>query len=144
MAKTSSGGTRHCKLVNPGSRLEPEYTAAEQRRIRAHIRARGMEFRIFLPEDLANWLRKKVRKGIFQSPAEAALVAFQDLQQLDRYPEVRTALLKASLDEALNDPRPPIPAEKVFARLRAQTRRYARTPPPRPKPLPKPRKPVSW
>jgi Arc/MetJ-type ribon-helix-helix transcriptional regulator len=95
-----------------------------------------MAFRIFLPEDLANWLRKMICSGIFQTPAEAAFVAFQDLRELDRHPEVRKALLKAMLTAAVNDPRPAIPAEKVFARLRAQTLRYARTKPPRPKPLP--------
>ncbi len=76
----------------------------------------------------------------FQDPAEAAFVAFQDLRELDQHPDVRKALLKAMLTAAINDTRPAIPAEKVFARLRAQTRRYARTKPPRPKPLPKPRK----
>jgi antitoxin ParD1/3/4 len=117
--------------------LEPKFSRAEQRRIRAHLRARGLTFEVFLPESLANWLQKKIRTGVFQDPAEAAFVAFQDLVELDRHPKVREALLRAMLKAAADDPRPAIPAEKVIARLRAQERRYARTPPPRPRPVPK-------
>ena len=117
--------------------VERKFTRAEEKRIRAHILARGMTFKAFLPESLANWLRKQIRAGVFQDPAEAAFVAFQDLVELDRHPDVRKALLRAVLKAAGEDPRPAIPAEKVLARFRTQWRRYARTPPPRPQPLPK-------
>jgi Arc/MetJ-type ribon-helix-helix transcriptional regulator len=116
---------------------ERKFTAAEQKRIRAHIRARGLTFKVFLPESLGNWLRKKIRAGVFQDAAEAAFVAFQDLAELDRHPEVRKALLRAMLKAAANDPRPAISAEKLLARFRARSRRYARTSPPRPRQLPK-------
>jgi Arc/MetJ-type ribon-helix-helix transcriptional regulator len=140
MTMPRSNGDRIRKRTNGVSRSARKFTRAEERRIRGHILARGMAFRIFLPEDLANWLRKMISSGIFQTPAEAAFVAFQDLRELDRHPEVRKALLKAMLTAAVNDPRHAIPAEKVFARLRAQTLRYARTKPPRPKPLPNPKR----
>lgn len=140
MTKSRSDNTRPRKRSTRGNQQEPAYTPAEQKRIRAHILARGMEFRVFLPEGMADWLRKKVRAGVFQSPSEAAFIAFQDLIELDKHPEARKTLLKAMLDVRINDPRPGIPAEKVFARIRARTRRYARTKPPRPKPLPKPLK----
>lgn len=119
-------------------------TRAEQRRIRAHILARGMTFKVFLPESLANWLRKKIRAGVFHDPAEAAFVAFQDLHELDRHPKVRRELLKGMLQAAIEDPRPGIPAEKVAAKLRSKTLRYARTKPPRPKPLPKSKRLPPW
>lgn len=121
-----------------------KFTRAEQQRIRAHILARGMTFKVFLPESLANWLRKKIRAGVFHDPAEAAFVAFQDLHELDRHPKVRRKLLRAMLQAAIDDPRPGIPAEKVAAKLRAQTLRYARTKPPRPKPLPKSKRLPPW
>ena len=123
---------------------ERKFTRAEQRRIRAHILARGMTFKVFLPESLANWLRKKIRAGVFYDPAEAAFVAFQDLHELDRHPKVRRELLGAMLQASIDAPRPGIPAEKVMAKLRAQTLRYARTKPPRPKPLPKSKRPPLW
>ena len=121
-----------------------KFTRAEQRRIRAHILARGMTFKVFLPESLANWLRKKIRAGVFHDPAEAAFVAFQDLHDLDRHPKVRRELLRAMLQASIDDPRPGIPAEKVAARFRSKTLRYARTKPPRPKPLPKSKRLPSW
>lgn len=121
-----------------------KFTRTEQRRIRAHILARGMTFKVFLPESLANWLRKKIRAGVFHDPAEAAFVAFQDLHELDRHPKVRRELLRAMLQASIDDPRPRIPAEKVMTKLRSQTLRYARTKPPRPKPLPKPKRLPPW
>jgi antitoxin ParD1/3/4 len=113
------------------------FTRAEQKRIQAHIRARGMTFKVFLTESLANWLRRKIRAGAFADPAEAAFVAFQDLQELDSHPKVRKQLLKATVQDAIDDPRPGIPLEKVRTNHFARLRRYARTKPPRPKPLPK-------
>ena len=123
---------------------EPKFTRAEQRRIRAHVIARGMTFKVFLPESLANWLRKKIRAGVFHDPAEAAFLAFQDLQELDRHPKVRKELLGAMLQASIDDPRPSIPADKVMAKFRAQTLRYARTKPPPPKPLPKSKRLQPW
>jgi len=123
---------------------EPKFTRAEQRRIRAHVIARGMTFKVFLPESLANWLRKKIRAGVFHDPAEAAFLAFQDLQELDRHPKVRKELLGAMLQASIDDPRPSLPADKVMAKLRAQTLRYARTKPPPPKPLPKSKRLQPW
>lgn len=129
-----------------GRRAVParKFTRAEQRRIRAHILARGMTFKVFLPESLANWLRKKIRAGVFHDPAEAAFLAFQDLHELDRHPKIRRELLRAMLQASIDDPRPRIPAEKVAAKLRAKTLRYARTKPPRPKPLPKSKRLPLW
>jgi hypothetical protein len=99
-----------------------------------------MTFKVFLPKSLANWLRRKIRTGAFKHPAEAALVAFKDLQELDCHPEVRKKLLQAMIRDAIDDPRPGIPIEKVRADHYARLRQYASTKPPRPKPLPKRRK----
>ena len=96
---------RRARRSHSGNSLEPKFTRAEQRRIRAHILARGMTFKAFLPESLANWLRKKIRAGLFHDPAEAAFVAFQDLHELDRHPKVRRELLGAMLQAAIGDRR---------------------------------------
>jgi hypothetical protein len=89
MTTPRSDGGRLRKRADGVNRPARKFTRAEERRIRAHILARGIAFRVFLPEDLANWLRRKVMSGVFQDPAEAAFVAFQDLRELDRHPEVR-------------------------------------------------------
>jgi hypothetical protein len=44
---------------------EPKFTRAEQQRIRAHVIARGMTFKVFLPESLAKAL---VQRGILRAP----------------------------------------------------------------------------
>jgi hypothetical protein len=46
-----SGGGRLRKRANGVNRQARKFTRAEERRIRARILARGMAFRIFLPED---------------------------------------------------------------------------------------------
>ena len=112
------------------STAHTEFTPEQWERIRAHTRARGMTFEVFLPESLATWLREKIAAGVFKDAAEAAFVAFQDLQELDRHPEVRKHLLRAMLEASLKDPRPRIPIEEVRARHHAQLREWANTEPP--------------
>jgi hypothetical protein len=102
----------------------------EEERIRAHIRARGLSFQVFLLESLANWLREKIAAGVFKDPAEAAFIAFQDLEELDRHPKVRKALLEAMIQDALDDPRPGISLDEWRAEHRARLHEYATTEPP--------------
>jgi hypothetical protein len=92
--------------------VDDEFTPEEHERIRAHIKARGMTFEMFLAESLATWLRAKLAAGVFSDAKEAAFVAFQHLQELEEHPDVRKQLLKAVIEDALNDPRPAIPIEQ--------------------------------
>lgn len=99
---------------------EQSFTPEEEARIRQHIRERGMAFETFLPEGMADWLRAKLDAGIFESPREAAFIAFQQLIELDRHPEVKRQLLAASIQSSIDDPRPSIPADEAFAQIRAR------------------------
>jgi antitoxin ParD1/3/4 len=112
--------------------MTDEFTPEQQARIRANVRARGMTFEVFLPDSMADWLRAKIAAGVFKSPGEAAFVAFQDLQDLNRHPAARQALLTAMMEAGVNDPRPGIPIEEVRAQFLAQTREDANTEPPAP------------
>ncbi len=122
--------------------VDPEppesFTPEEDERIRAHVRARGMTFEVFLPETLANWLREKISAGVYQDPGEAAFVAFQELQELDRHPEVRKQLFAAMVDAGLSglEPGETMTLEEWRARHQAQLREWARTEPPEPRPIP--------
>lgn len=107
-----------------GSRRE--FTPEEEARIQRRVRERGMTFEVFLPEGLADWLRAKIADGTYESPGEAAFVAFQDLRDLDAHPEARLSLLRAIVKAAANDPRPPIPAEEAFERLDAYIEELAK------------------
>lgn len=103
----------------------------EQRaRIRANIRARGMTFEVFLPKPLADWLREKIAAGVYSDAREAAYLAFQDLRELDRHPEVRRELLTAMIKDGLQDSGRTYSPEEVRAELRAMRRQYANTDPP--------------
>jgi antitoxin ParD1/3/4 len=73
---------------------------------------------ITLPASLARVVREKVSSGAYASNSEVirdALRAWQE-QGLER--DERLASIRARIDEALNDPRPLIPARKVSAKLR--------------------------
>jgi hypothetical protein len=72
-------------------------TLEQRERIRANVRARGMTFEVFLPESLADWLRQKIADGVYTDARDAAYLAFQDLRELDRHPQVRRELLTAMI-----------------------------------------------
>lgn len=114
------------------------FAPEEQERIRAHVRARGMAFEVFLPETLANWLRERISAGVYKDPGEAAFVAFQGLQELGRHPEVRKQLLAAMLDAGRSglESGETMTLEEWRARHQAKLKEWARTEPPGPRPIP--------
>lgn len=96
------------------------FAPEEEERIRRRVRERGMSFEVFLPEGMADWLRDKLAAETFESPAEAAFIAFQQMIELDRHPTVKRQLLTATIQASIEDPRPSVPAEEVFAQLKAK------------------------
>ena len=67
--------------------------------------------------DLAEKVEERVRSGEYDSPSE---VVRAGLEALEREERAFDAELKAKVEEAMADPRPSIPADQVFARLRAR------------------------
>jgi Arc/MetJ-type ribon-helix-helix transcriptional regulator len=120
------------------------FSKMEEARIRAHSLAEGIEFRVFLPSNLADWLRAQVEAGVYSDVKEAAFVAFQELRDLTEHPAVRTQLLSAVLRARLDgmDANPALASsiEDVRARLAARQEKWARTAAPKPRPLPVPRR----
>lgn len=96
--------------------------------IRARNRERGLTFEVFLPTDLADWLRQQISTGVFEDESEAALVAFQDLQALSRHPTARQALLDAMLNTAISDPRESTTLEDLRAEYEAHVQELASEP----------------
>ena len=66
---------------------------------------------------------------MFQDARQAAFIAFKDLRELDRHPEVRRALLTAMLRDGI-DSGPGISMEEFREQHRAMLREYANTEPP--------------
>ncbi|BAQ45767.1 putative addiction module antidote protein,CopG/Arc/MetJ family [Methylobacterium aquaticum] len=58
----------------------------------------------------------RVRSGAYTSVSE---VVRAGLRALDREEAALDAMLRQKVQEALNDPSPPIPADRVFEELRA-------------------------
>jgi Arc/MetJ-type ribon-helix-helix transcriptional regulator len=102
-----------------------DLTPEEEERVRRRIRERGLTFEVFLPEGIADWVRARVAEGSFTDPSEAAFVAFQRFIELWDHPEVEKQLLLAVLNERMNDSRPGIPSEQVFADMEANIRKLA-------------------
>jgi antitoxin ParD1/3/4 len=59
---------------------------------------------------------ERLQSGAYESASEVVRAA---LRALDREEEMVSAVMRARIQEALDDPRPDIPAEDVFAELRA-------------------------
>jgi antitoxin ParD1/3/4 len=65
--------------------------------------------------ELQESVDRRVKAGTYSSASE---VVRAGLRALDREEEALTALWRAKIQEAYDDPRPSIPAEKVFRDLR--------------------------
>jgi antitoxin ParD1/3/4 len=61
-------------------------------------------------------LDARLQSGAYESASEVLRAA---LRALDREEDAMNAVMRAKIREALNDPNPDIPAEDVFAELRA-------------------------
>jgi antitoxin ParD1/3/4 len=77
-----------------------------------------LRFSAYLPPELACWLLGLVEKGIFLDPSEAVFVILGEHQELESHADLRRELLSRMLQAAMDDPRPSIPAEEVFKKLK--------------------------
>ena len=93
---------------------------AQARALRQQARTGGLRFEAYLPPRLADWLLAHIERGTFQDPSEAVFVIFGEHEELEPHDDLRHELLKRSLQAAIDDPRPGIPAEEVFGKLRTQ------------------------
>ena len=65
----------------------------------------------------AEKVERRVKEGRYSSASE---VIRDGLRALDREDELFDEILRAKVQEALNDPRPPISLEEAFGRLAAK------------------------
>jgi antitoxin ParD1/3/4 len=82
---------------------------------------------ITLPANLARVVRQKVESGAYASNSEVIREALRDWQERDMERAQRLAKIRQDIEDAVNDPRPSIPAEEVFARLRDANKRATKT-----------------
>jgi len=94
---------------------ERDIAQAEAQREQA--RNGGLRFEVFLPSGLAEWVLDFVERGVFVDPSEAVFVILGEHKDLEPHGDLRTEILKRSLDASINDPRPPIPLDEFKKKM---------------------------
>jgi antitoxin ParD1/3/4 len=97
---------------------QKEACIAQAKALRKQAAEGGLRFEAYLPPQLAEWLLKRIEKGVFLDPREAVFVLLGEYEDLEPHTDLRQELLRRRLDAAINDPRPSIPAEQVLIELR--------------------------
>jgi antitoxin ParD1/3/4 len=92
---------------------------AQAARLKQQAEQGGLRFEAYLPPHLATWLLELVERGVFLSPSEAVFVIMGEHQELSPHADLRQELLKRQIEAAINDPRPSLSSEEVFAELKA-------------------------
>jgi hypothetical protein len=105
----------HDEWPNAGEKAK---RTAQAKALRTQAEKGGLRFNAYLPPALASWLLGLVEKGIFHDPSEAVFVIFGEHRELEPHADLRRELLSRTLQAAMDDPRPGIPAEDVFKKLR--------------------------
>ncbi len=101
----------------PGAE-EKAKSVAQAKALRAQAEQGGLRFSAYLPPRLADWLLGLIEQGIFLDPSEAVFVILGEYRELEPHADLRREILARSLQAAMDDPRPGIPAEEVFKELR--------------------------
>jgi len=72
---------------------------------------------ITLPANLARLVRDKVKTGAYASNSEVIRDALRAWQEREQDREQQLASIRARLEEAANDPRPPLTSKALSERL---------------------------
>ncbi len=80
---------------------------------------------ITLPTDMARMTREKVAQGAYASNSEVIREGLRMLQDAEALREQKLAWMREKIQESLDDPRPPVPADAVFDRREATYRKMA-------------------
>ncbi len=80
---------------------------------------------ITLPRDMAEMIRGKVQAGDYASNSEVIREALRLLQEREGLKAQKLAWLREKVERSINDPRPSVDGDEVFARLEERHRRDA-------------------
>ena len=94
--------------------------AAQARQLREQALAGGLRFEAYLPPGLAEWILDLVERGVFIDPSEAVFVILGEHQDLEPHADLRQELLRRTIQAAIDDPSPGIPADEVLEQLRKE------------------------
>ena len=82
----------------------------------------GLRFDAYFVPTVADWALGEIEKGRFASPGEVVFIAMQVFRELEAFPDLKAELLRRTVQQSLDDPRPAIPAEEVFESVKAHIR----------------------
>lgn len=74
----------------------------------------------------ARLIREKVENGSFGSASEVIRAALRAFQREEEEHAERIASIKARIKASVENPRPPVPIEEAFDRVRKQVKELAR------------------
>lgn len=98
------------------------YRAAQQEqatRLKSAAENAGLKFEGYLAPRDALWALEAIERGAFISPSEIVAVAVQQFIEMSEHPDLRRELLGRTLQSRMDDPRPGIPIEEAFAKIKA-------------------------
>lgn len=81
---------------------------------------------IALPAEMAALLREAVESGDYASSSEVVRDALRGWKERRALRDLRDEEIRQAIAQSRADPRPPIPAEEVFARLEAKYMKMAK------------------
>jgi hypothetical protein len=93
---------------------------AQAKALKAQASDGGLCFEVYLPSGLAEWILDLVEHGHFTDPGDAVFNILIEHRELQPHGDLRRELLSRTLQAAMDDPRPPVPGDEVFARLKAK------------------------
>jgi antitoxin ParD1/3/4 len=94
--------------------------AAQAAALQEQARAGGLRFEAYLPPGLANWILDKIARGVFADPSEAVFVLLGEQRDLEPHADLRQESLRRSVQAAMDDPRPGMPADAFLEKLRQE------------------------
>ena len=76
------------------------------------------ELTITLTDEEARLIDEQVESGAFASASEVVHAGLARMVEVEAWDGLETEWLRQKVQEALDDPRPSVPAEEAFARIR--------------------------
>ncbi|NIJ18329.1 CopG family transcriptional regulator [Sphingobium vermicomposti] len=105
-------------MDNDDEAFADNYAERDQAKaLREQARAGGLRFEAYLPPDMADWLLEQVEQGHFVDPSEAVFAIVWNFIDLEPHKDLRSELLRRTLDASAAEMHLARDADEVFDQL---------------------------